>query len=230
MIHWHQYQSAKAVAHYAADRITCIAKEAIDARGVFKIVLAGGSTPAACYRMLAGSRTDWSNWQVYFGDERCLPVEHPDRNSVMADECLLSQVPVKAENTFVIPAEAGAERGAERYQQVIDSAMPFDVVMLGMGEDGHTASLFPGQKRIDERSVIPVYDAPKPPADRISLNYLTLQSTRHMLVLITGAGKQSAMGRWFSGGALPICDVVENTGADIVLDQAAYSGPLLIDV
>ena len=116
---------ADAVALEAAQRILQSAARAIAARGLFRIVLAGGRTPEAAYRLLVGADTDWSRWEIYFGDERCLPVDDAERNSRMAARALLDAVAIPAANVHPIPAEHGAEAAAKAYQPVIRAALPF---------------------------------------------------------------------------------------------------------
>jgi len=141
---WHCFDNSDQVAVAASQQILNAASKAIAERGQFKLVLAGGNTPAKVYGLLAASDADWANWLVYYGDERCLPADDAERNSQLAIQALLSKVAIPAEQIFTIEAELGPEQGAERYRNIVANAMPFDMVMLGMGEDGHTASLFPG--------------------------------------------------------------------------------------
>lgn len=221
IIRWHVLQDAATLARSVAGRITSAANEAIALRGEFSIVLAGGSTPGEVYRLLADADTDWGCWQIFFGDERCLPPEHPDRNSAMAMRNWLEQAPVAPENIHPIPAELGAEAGARIYADTIRQALPFDVVLLGMGEDGHTASLFPGQTHDPAQTVHPVHDAPKPPPDRISLGLAALNDAESVLVLVAGSSKRNAIARWRQGEALPIAGIHGHKGVDVYLDAVA---------
>jgi 6-phosphogluconolactonase len=187
-------------------------------------VLAGGRTPEAAYRLLAHQAIDWTLWDCYFGDERCLPVDHAERNSQMVERALLSQIPLAPGEVHPIAAEQGAEEAAASYAQIIAAAVPFDLVLLGVGEDGHTASLFPGRPLDPEAWVIPVHDAPKPPPERVSLGLRGLQSSRHLLVLATGAGKREALRGWRAGAALPIAQVCRDQRVTLLLDGAANPG------
>lgn len=218
---WTVLTNAEAVAQAAAERILAAAEKAIAERGRFRIVLAGGTTPRMTFERLAKAESLWRAWEVYFGDERCLPVDHADRNSLMARQALLGQVPIPPEQCFPIPAERGAEAAARGYAGVVDVARPFDVVMLGMGEDGHTASLFPGQAHPQSVSAVAVHDAPKPPPDRVSLSAEALADCRELLILVTGAGKRAAVAAWRRGSALPIAQVAELGNAEVLIDQAA---------
>jgi len=217
---WHLFEDADTVAKEAARRILDYADEAIDDKGVFRLVLAGGHTPEACYRLLSEADTDWSKWEIYFGDERCLPVDHPDRNSVMAQKTFLDAVPIPSANIYPIPSEKGAEAAAEAYETVVNSAIPFDVVLLGIGEDGHTASMFPGQIHPTDHSVFPVHNSPKPPPDRVSLSAPALSEAGHIMVLATGAGKRDALKAWKEGKPIPIAEIGGATPVDVMMDKA----------
>jgi 6-phosphogluconolactonase len=198
------------------------ARASIAARGLFKFVLAGGSTPQRAYRRLAAQDCDWRDWRLYFGDERCLPAGHADRNSTMASAAWLQAAGFSDAQVFPIPAEQGPAAGADAYEPVIRDALPFDLVLLGMGEDGHTASLFPGDRHDPERLAVPVSDAPKPPPERVSLNYGALGNSRRLLVLVTGAGKREALRRWKAGEPLPVAQLNCAAGIDVLIDEAAW--------
>lgn len=204
----------------AARRIAELAQDAIAARGVFRIALAGGETPRRCYEQLRQLPLDWARVQIYFGDERCLPLGDPQRNDSMACETLLDSVAIPAENVHSIPAELGAAAAATIYAATLGSE-PLDLVLLGMGEDGHTASLFPGNPAtagLD--AVVAVFGAPKPPPERVSLGMTTLNAARHKLFLVAGAGKRAALERIAQGESLPAATI---GGAEWYLDRAAGS-------
>lgn len=218
---WLRYDTADAVADACVACILDCANRAIEERGEFRIVLAGGSTPRHAYEALRDADTDWSKWKFYLGDERCLPADDPERNSVMAREALLSHVSIKPANVYFMNAETGAETAAEEYTGHVKDAVPFDLVLLGMGEDGHTASLFPGHEHDPEEAVHAVHNAPKPPADRVSMSAHTLGETRELLILVTGAGKQAAVKQWLAGEVLPVATV--NPGlAKVLIDEDAW--------
>lgn len=220
-LRWHIYADAQALAAAAAERILQAADAAIARRGIFRLVLAGGSTPAASYRLLAQAPADWEHWEIWFGDERCLPPEDRERNSRMAAETWLDRVPLPAANRHPIPAELGPEDAAAGYARELAAVLPFDLVLLGMGEDGHTASLFPGHVHPDDELVHPVYEAPKPPPERVSLSLRALQASRQLMILVSGSGKRSAVERWRDGADLPIARVGCPAGVDILIDEAA---------
>lgn len=220
-----RFADAGAVARAAADEIRAVSAEAVEVGGRFRILLAGGTTPLAAYRLLAREPLHWAAWEVYFGDERCLPPQHPERNSHAAREALLGSVPIPAAQIFPIPAEQGAEPAAAAYAALVAGARPFDLVLLGMGADGHTASLFPGQATDDTCPVVPVHGAPKSPADRVSLGVSALADCRRMLVLVTGAGKREALRAWRAGADLPVARVARAGGARVLMDAAAAGDP-----
>jgi len=222
---WHVMEYAVAVAAEATRRVLAASRTAIAERGVFRIVLAGGHTPMQAYRMLAETDTDWTDWQIYFGDERCLPPDHAERNSLAAAQAWLDRVAMPVENVHPIPAELGAEAAAEAYSPLVSTALPFDLVILGLGADGHTASLFPGQVHPATELVLPVHGAPKPPPDRVSLSAGALSNAREILILVTGAGKRSAVTAWEAGEPLPVATVGGTCGVDILIDRDAYADP-----
>ena len=213
--------SPAGVAERAAELVLAAATTAIAERGAFKLVLAGGTTPMACYDLMAEAKADWNRWHLYFGDERCLGAEDPERNSVMAAGHLTDRVPIPVAQVHPIAAERGATAAATAYSPLVEAALPFDLVLLGMGEDGHTASLFPGDRHPEKALVVPVHGAPKPPPERVSLGPAALIACRQMLVLVTGAGKRSAMKQWRAGEDLPIAQFTGVEHSILLLDEEA---------
>lgn len=221
-IQWHQLETADLIAQEVCERILELAKEAIAERGQFKFVLAGGTTPEKVYRLLAKSDADWSKWFIYHGDERCLPSDHMDRNSVMAANAFLNEVAIPKNQIFDMPTELGTEESAAAYRSIIEAAMPFDLVLLGMGEDGHTASLFPSHVQDEVNDVIhTVYFSPKPPAERITMSAKALSNTQNLFFLITGANKRDALKQWKEGADLPVSTVNALKNLVIYLDNVA---------
>ncbi|RLA05294.1 MAG: 6-phosphogluconolactonase [Gammaproteobacteria bacterium] len=218
---WHQFNTATEVADEVLEQILKSAERAISERGCFKLVLAGGSTPEKIYQQLVNADTDWSKWMIYYGDERCLPADDKDRNSIMASNALLSKVAIPAENIFTMPTELGAEVAAEKYREAIADVKQFDLVLLGMGEDGHTASLFPGHIHDLEETVHEVYNSPKPPSDRISLSAKSLAKTLQCFFIVTGSSKVDPVKQWKQGVDLPVSTIAPENGVDIYIDSAA---------
>ena len=220
-LNWTLLEDAQAVAKACADQVMLSAEQAINQRGSFHLVLAGGTTPAKAYALLAEQATDWSKWYFYYGDERCLPVDDNERNSVMARSAWLDKIPLQAGQHFPIPAELGPDKGAEEYLAAISANLPFDLVLLGMGEDGHTASLFPNQAWQQDAKIIAVTDSPKPPPQRVSLGPALIHSARQRLYIITGASKADAIQQWREQADLPIRRSAL-PGDRILIDRAAW--------
>jgi 6-phosphogluconolactonase len=207
--------------------VTCAEAEALTERGEFHIVLAGGCTPKRVYQALAVETHDWSRWHIWYGDERCLPVDRSERNSRMAEAVWLKQVALPEANQHPIPAELGAVAAAEAYVRQLAGLATFDLVLLGLGEDGHAASLFPGHDwGTDPKApaVLPVFDAPKPPPERVSLSARRLGEARRVLFLVTGTGKQEAVANWRGAGTIPAAAIMAQAGVDVLLDQSANGG------
>jgi 6-phosphogluconolactonase len=212
---WKSFHSQSEINQAATKRILDAASEAIAKHGSFLVVLAGGSTPKSVYAMLAKEKADWSNWHVYHNDDRCLPVEHAERNSKMARDTWLNHVAIPQNQIHDIPAELGNIEGAKAYAKTLSGVRAFDLVILGLGEDGHTASLFPNQAVDDSADAVPVFDAPKPPADRITMSQNRLNNTHEVMFLVTGAGKQEAVDNWRQGVKIPATLVTGQHGADV---------------
>jgi 6-phosphogluconolactonase len=162
--------------------------------GARSLVLAGGTTPQRCYELLSHMDIEWGRVTVLFGDERCVPPDHPDSNYRMARESLLGRV--SPATVHRMPAELGPDEGAGLYAHIVASLAPLDVVTLGVGEDGHTASLFPGHPALKATAlVVGIRDSPKPPPQRVTLTLPALQRARRVIILATGAGKADAVAR-----------------------------------
>ncbi len=219
--HWHRLQTADDVAQAVCQTVLNDAAKAIAERGQFKIVLAGGTTPEKVYRLLAKADADWSKWLIYYGDERCLPEDHADRNSLMATQAFLGKVAIPQTQIFTIPAELEPDQAAKQYQQTIKAALPFDVVLLGMGEDGHTASLFPGHVHQSDELTHAVYNSPKPPPERVTISAKALSDSQRVIFLITGGNKQDAVKQWRSGCNLPVA-TIHSCHVDIYIDSDAW--------
>lgn len=207
---WRVFSDADELVPALADALCAEAETAIAARGAFHLVLAGGSTPLALYRALADKQAGDAHWHVWYGDERCLQADHTERNSVMAESAWLSASSIPPENRRPVPAEQGSHQAAAAYASWLTGVPDFDVVLLGMGEDGHTASLFPGHgwgEAPGSPDVLAVNDAPKPPPERVSLSVARLNRSTRVWFVITGSGKRHALRNWATGEALPIAAV-----------------------
>ncbi len=218
---WHAYRTASGLEQAAVQAILQAASQAISQRAAFHIVLAGGTTPRRIYELLREADTDWAAWHVYFGDERCLPQEHAERNSRMAAHALLDQVAIPENQIHPIPAEQGAAIAASSYAQTLADISLFDLVLLGLGEDGHTASLFPGHDpdmTPAAPAAIAVLNAPKPPPQRVSLSAHRLSATRQLMFLVTGAAKQQAVNDWRNGLNIPAAAITPAAGVDVYVE------------
>jgi 6-phosphogluconolactonase len=193
------------------------------------VVLTGGSTPRRAYEMTAEAGTDWSGATVWFGDERCVPVGDERSNFAMADAALLSRLDAPPE-VWRMEGELGPQEGAERYEQIVRDALgdapAWDLLLLGLGPDGHCASLFPGkpEKDVTDRVVVGVPEAGLEPfVPRISLTMPALDAARHVVFLVTGEGKRDAVRRAFveRDEALPAARLRPAGAFTVVLDEAA---------
>jgi 6-phosphogluconolactonase len=215
---WHYRPDSNALEKTVAAEILRAATQALRKRGAFHVVLAGGTTPRRIYEALRASRQQWASWHVWFGDERCLPPDDAGRNSRMAMDAWLALVSIPPAQIHPIAAELGAEAAAADYARQLEVVDQFDLVLLGLGEDGHTASLFPGHDwgvADDAPAVLAVADAPKPPPQRVSLSARRLAAAREVIFVVSGAGKQPALDAWQAGAAIPAAAIAPAGGVDI---------------
>lgn len=210
----------------ATRRIIDAAERAIKRRGEFVIVLAGGNTPRGVYQLLRGQNVNWSHWNVYFGDERCLAADDVERNSQMAATEWLDHVQLPADRVHAIPAELGAAAATRAYTDTLRDVGEFDLVLLGLGDDGHTASLFPDHDwgtAPDAPAALAVLNAPKPPPERVSLSAARLSRAREVLFLIAGDAKREAVKRWRAGENIPARSIRPGAGVDVLLKSKVLS-------
>jgi 6-phosphogluconolactonase len=188
----------KEVTAEAARRIVAAAGAKLaDPHHFFSLVLSGGSTPKALYELLAGepyrSQLNWSNVEIYFGDERCVPPDHPDSNFLMAHTAMLSKLPIPEPNIHRMRGELPPEQAATEYGQLLKDRFHDrgpDVVLLGMGDDGHTASLFPGTTALSETKHRCIANfVPRLNTWRITMSYPFLNTAHQVMILATGANK-----------------------------------------
>ncbi len=202
------YANETELADAVAERIITLAWAAIGEHGRCSIGLAGGTTVRGLFELMAtrpyASRLDWDRVFLFWGDERCVPPDHPDSNYGMARKTLLEHVPVPAENVERMKGELDPAEAAEQYEAVLrrhfgDEAPRFDVLLQGMGSDGHTASLFPGTEALKERTrwVVANY-VPKLESWRITLTIPAINAARNVIFMVSGPGK-----------AEPLRDVLE---------------------
>jgi 6-phosphogluconolactonase len=205
----HVLPNLDALSEAAARYVTELARRAIEQRGRFTLALAGGSTPRRMYQLLAGpgwrDRIAWGQWHFFLSDERLVPPTDQHSNFHMAEEALLAHVPISASQIHRVPTELGDPATvADRYAAEIRSFFEpsaserphFDLVLLGMGADGHTASLFPGKPALEEAERLVVASPPgvlPPPVDRITFTFPLLNAARAVAFLVAGADKQPAL-------------------------------------
>ena len=187
------FSDAEQLAAAAAD----IVAGTLRSTPALRLALAGGNTPKRCYTILAGMKLSWSRVTVLFGDERCLPPLDPETNYQIANESLL-RVACPA-TVHRIPGELGPEAAATAYEPIV-AAGPLDLVLLGIGTDGHTASLFPGNAALGASGlVVGVRGAAKPPPQRVSLTLGALRGAKRVVILAAGADKKDAVRKAFAG-------------------------------
>lgn len=223
-LRWHVYPTPDALADALAAAIALRARQCIESRGQYSIVLTGGSTPRALYARLADIDADWERWRIYFGDERCVPREDPERIDAMAHSLWLGRVPIPHDRIHAIPGELGPERAADAYAKVLAGVGRFDTTLLGVGEDGHVASLFPGRPDglvDDAPDAIGVRGSPKPPPERVSLSARRLRASDEIVLLVTGAAKRDAIARLARLDPSIPATAVARAGADVWLDDEA---------
>jgi len=226
------HRDRHSLARTAAERFVTLAREAIAERSCFVVALAGGSTPRVTYELLPtrqfAHRVNWALVHVFWGDERTVPPDHADSNYRMARESLLDKVSIPAANVHRILGELPPQQAAAIYErellEVLGGDGRFDLVLLGMGEDGHTASLFPGTSALEEAvaPVVPVYVA-KLCSWRVTLTLPLLNAARHVMFLVSGAGKAEALARVRAGERLPAALIQPRSGQLLwLVDREAH--------
>lgn len=219
----HVFADKAALVAAAADQVIELIRAAIAARGRCTVALSGGSTPKPLYQAVAQADLPWDKIYVYWGDERYVPATHADSNAKMAREAWLDQVAIPAENIFTVPTDTDSpETTADRYQQTLidsfqaasaDDIPQFDLILLGMGDDGHTASLFPHTLALNEfYRWVTVGNKDGQP--RITFTAPFINQARHVIFVVAGANKQAALSQVFAPEA----------------DSAAYPARLIAPV
>jgi len=203
------FETPEGVAREAAERFARYASQAIAEHGLFSVALAGGNTPRRSYELLATTDfmnpIDWSHVHVFFGDERTVPHDHPDSNFRMANEALFTKVPIPSGNIFAINGDGDPIENARTYERELkaffrDSERPrFDLVLLGLGKDGHTASLFPGTEALHEQESWVVANRIAADSIRLTLTAFSLNSAAYVEFLVTGDDKAPALAAVLEG-------------------------------
>lgn len=222
------FPDAEAVARHAADVLAWRIGDARKIGHEVHIALAGGTTPRRAYELLAGIEGSWKHVHLWLGDERCVPPDHPDANARMVRESLYANARAEPPSLHELPSPEVPEDAAWLYGRAIVDKVPggvFDIVLLGIGTDGHTASLFPGHPalRVTEAPCVAVRNAPKPPPERVTLTLEVLRRAHHTLLLVTGSDKREALARTLAGEAgLPLAMLGDGLD-EIACDVAAGS-------
>ncbi|HTL29844.1 MAG TPA: 6-phosphogluconolactonase [Tepidisphaeraceae bacterium] len=226
--------TADALAREAATRFVAIGEAAIETRGKFTVALSGGSTPRALHNALASDefrgQLDWSKVEIFFGDERCVPPEDADSNYRMARETLLSKVPIPGDNIYRMRGEIDPEEAAKEYGQMLKEKFAdggLDLVLLGMGDDGHTASLFPHTTALHETKHRCVANhVEKLNAWRITLTAPFINRSKNVIILVSGVSKSARLSEVLESprdpDRLPI-QLIQPAGGQLtwLLDSAA---------
>lgn len=234
MVELHIFDESDDLYRDAAERICAAARQAIEERGRFQFLLSGGSTPRRLYALLGSAdyvgSIDWSRTHLFWGDERVVAISDPESNYRMVAETLLSRVDVPAENLHRVRTSLAPDEAASLYEQELrkyfGAVTDFDLALLGMGPDGHTASLFPGSRALGEgvRLAVPVLE--KTP-NRISLTLPALNASRSVMFLVTGRAKAPALAAVLEGPPdpdLPAALVRPESGnLQWLVDRAAAS-------
>jgi len=240
---------AETVAQRAAAEVERQLEQAREQRGVAHVALSGGTTPGRTYELLAAQPAEWDGVEVWFADERCVEPQDEQSNYRLASETLLDAAGIPAERVHRMAGELGPEEGARRYAQELSERAPraadqpsgareseggrapiLDLVVLGIGPDGHVASLFPGAATLDageDAICLGVHDSPKPPPERITLSLAVLRAARSCLLLATGASKADAVAAMLTERSrhVPASLLQLERLTVIVDDAAAPAGP-----
>jgi 6-phosphogluconolactonase len=250
----HIFPNLQQLGQAAADHVAQFSAEAVAARGRFIVALSGGSLPKILGpALVAAGQMDWSAWHVGWADERCVPPAHPDSNYNVAKAYFFDHVSIPPDqiynpDTTLDPAATAAAYESTlaqlffnlpNFQPPFGRNLPsppprlpaspplprFDLILLGMGEDGHTASLFPGQPLLHEtnRWVAPIFDSPKPPPERITLTLPVINNAHHVIFIAAGAGKAEILPRVFAPNSQLPASLVQPIAGDLhwFVDEAA---------
>jgi 6-phosphogluconolactonase len=228
---------AETVARRAASDIARQLESARADRGVAHLALSGGSTPTRTYELLAGEPVDWGGVEVWFADERCVPPEDPESNYRLVSETLLAPAGIGSERVHRMEGELDPGEAARRYALALadvslrDGGLPvLDLIVLGIGPDGHVASLFPGAatlRALQEELCLGVWDSPKPPPERITLSLAVLRAAGRCLLVATGAGKADALSAMLAEPSNHVpASLLRRERLTVIADDAASPGPI----
>ena len=238
MTHLTTCVDAETVARRAASEIARHLESVRAERGVAHLALSGGGTPTRAYELLAGEPVDWSGVQVWFADERCVPPDDPESNYRLAAETLLGPAAINSERVHRMEGELSPEEAAGRYAlalgdgvSVREGELPaLDLIVLGIGPDGHVASLFPGAatlKAPQQELCLGVWDSPKPPPERVTLSLAVLRAAERCMLLATGAGKADAVSAMLAEPSPHVpASLLRRERLTVIADDAASPAPV----
>ena len=209
----------EAAAHYCAAELAEAIREAIAERGAAHVALSGGNTPVRTYELLGGLVGSGENVHLWLADERCVPLDDPESNAKLISETL----DLPAATLHTVDGTLGPDEAATAYASELGDVV-LDLALLGLGPDGHTASLFPGHATLEQHAsrVLPVSDSPKPPPDRVTMSLDSLGAARSLLLLVTGEDKADALARTLAEPSLEApASLLPRERLEVVADRAA---------
>ncbi len=200
---WLIFNDELSLSETLAQNILNVAKELIIKNDHFSIVLTGGRSVLSLYKILSKADSNWDKWHIYLTDERFLPTGHNDRNDQKINETWLNNGLIPKKNIHFIRVELGLVKAQKEYEEVLNKVNKFDIVLLSIGEDGHVSSLFPGHRYPENQNVAIERNSPKPPKERISMSYNSLNNATNIFKIIIGKSKQNIVKRLIEGERLP---------------------------
>lgn len=223
---------AEHAAHTAAALVNDLLSSRLAETDTVHLALAGGTTPRRAYELLATLRTDWTGIHLWFGDERIVALESPEANALMVNDALVQPAGIPPSQVHLVPTDLGPAGASDAYADELHKLLPrdaagmpvLDIAVLGLGEDGHTASLFPGSPALHAsgRICVVVDDAPKPPPVRVTLTMAMLNAANARILLATGMGKAAAVAAAVAGPDPRVpASLLTTHGTTWILDVAA---------
>ena len=196
--------------HHILKLVIKSSSTAIKNRGRFRVVITGGETSKLIYKKLINIKTDWSKWEFWLSDERCVPNNHSLSNEFMIKENFLKFLNIDKSQIHFMNGSIGPFLGAEEYKKQIDRNSIFDLTILSIGEDGHVASLFPGNEmgsNSEDPEVLPIFNSPKPPFERISLSLRSINKSSVIIIIATGINKKHVIDNFLNELDMPALHV-----------------------
>jgi 6-phosphogluconolactonase len=237
---FHIFQIDQKLGQAAAEYVADLSVQATAKRKHFTVAVSGGSLPKILFPSLVSeplrSQVDWSKWYVFWADERCVPLTDPDSNYRLTRDYLFDHVDIPPAQIIPINDALDPAAAATAYQHKLAQVFApppgqpprFDLMLLGMGQDGHTASLFPGHSLLHEEElwVAPIFDSPKPPPERITLTLPVINHARHVVFIVTGASKVKALSAIVKGNSSLPAELVQPIHGELdwFVDEAAAAG------